>query len=361
MRAATWAREDRMMDRLLLVDRRGGGLADRTMRDLPGSLGRGDVLVVNDSATLPASLSGRGPLGEAIELRLLGMAVGGGESGSLGGGEAEEVGSRWTGVLFGEGDYRMRTEDRPAPPRVRAGDRLSFGGGGAGLSGGLSAGLSAGLAAGLAAIVEEVSPVSPRLVTVRMSESGGRLLQAIYRLGRPVQYSYVTRPLALWDVQTAYSGRPWSVEEPSAGRSLTVPLLAELRERGVEIATLTHAAGLSATGDPALDARLPLPERYRIPEETARAVERARRGERRVVAVGTSVVRALEGCFAEHGRLVAGSGVTDLRLGPETRLRVVTDLLTGMHEPGTSHFELLQAFASRAVVEEAHAHAEATG
>lgn len=327
MRPATWPREEKLNDRLLVVDREGGDLIDRTMRDLPASLGAGDVLVLNDSATLPASLTGRGPGGEPIELRLVGTAP-----------DAEG----WTAVLFGEGDHRARTEDRPAPPRVCAGDRLSFGG-------------------DLAAVVEDVSGLSPRLLTVRFSASGAELYTAIYRLGRPVQYSYVPDPLPIWHVQTAYAGRPWSVEEPSAGRSLTFGLLASLRERGVEIAALTHAAGLSATSDPAIDAQLPLPERYDISLNTVRAVERARANGKRVVAVGTSVVRALEGCFARHGRLEAGTGVTDLRLGPGTRLCVVTDLLTGMHEPGTSHFDLLQAFASTQVIEHAHAHAEAAG
>jgi S-adenosylmethionine:tRNA ribosyltransferase-isomerase len=326
MKPATWPRDEKLNDRLLVVDREEGRLADRTMRDLPASLGPGDVLVVNDSATLPASLAGRGPNGARIELRLVG----------LGPREA------WTAVLFGEGDHRVRTEDRPAPPAVGIGDRLSFG-------------------AELSAAVEEVSELSPRLVTVRFSLRGTALYTAIYRSGRPVQYSYVPEPLPIWHVQTAYAGRPWSVEEPSAGRSLTFELLARLRERGVEVAALTHAAGLSATGDPAIDAALPLPERYEIPLNTVRAIQRARANGKRVVAVGTSVVRALEGCFVRHGRLAAGAGVTDLRLGPSTRLHLVTDLLTGMHEPGTSHFELLQAFASASVIERAHAHAEAGG
>lgn len=337
MTPATWPRDDRHNDRLLLVDRAGGALADRTMRDLPASLGEGDLLVVNDSATLPASLTGRGPRGEAIELRLLGTPADG-ERARTGPGRS----GRWRGVLFGEGDHRTRTEDRPPPPAVAIGDRLSLG-------------------EGLSAVVEEVAELSPRLVGVRFSASGDALYTAIYRNGRPVQYSYVRAPLPLWHVQTPHAGRPWSVEEPSAGRSLTFELLGRLRDRGVEIAALTHAAGLSATGDPTIDARLPLPERYDLPGKTVRAIERARAADRRVVAVGTSVVRALEGCFDDHGRLVAGEGVTDLRLGPATRLRVVTDLLTGMHEPGTSHFELLQAFADRRIVERAHAHAEVSG
>ena len=333
MKPATWPREDRLSDRLLVVDRETARLADRTMRDLPDVLRTGDLLVVNDSATLPASLFGEGPNGERVELRLVGMASSDTES---------DPSARWTAVLFGAGDHRTRTEDRPPPPRVAPGQRLRFG-------------------EGLSAVIEDVAALSPRLVTVRFSASGAALFSAIYRVGRPVQYSYVRDRLPLWHVQTSYAARPWSVEEPSAGRSLTFGLLSRLRDRGVEIAAVTHAAGLSATGDPAIDARLPLPERYDVPARTAAAVARARAAGGRVVAAGTSVVRALESCHRDHGDLVPASGTTDLRLGPGTRLRVVTDLLTGMHEPGTSHFDLLTAFARPAVVNAAHAHAEATG
>src|SRR5207237_8958987 len=109
--------------------------------------------------------------------------------------------ARWTAVLFGEGDHRMRTEDRPPPPRVAPGDTLQFG-------------------AALEAVVEDVADFSARLLTVRFSVSGAALLSAIYGAGKPVQYSYVREPLPLWHVQTAYAARPWSVEAPSAGRSL---------------------------------------------------------------------------------------------------------------------------------------------
>lgn len=333
MKPATWPREDRLSDRLLVVDRETARLADRTMRDLPDVLRTGDLLVVNDSATLPASLFGRGPDGEPVELRLVGMA---------GSDTSSDPSDRWTAVLFGEGDHRTRTEDRPPPPRVARGQSLRFG-------------------EGLSATIENVSELSPRLLIVRFSASGAALFTAIYRAGRPVQYSYVREPLPLWHVQTAYAARPWSVEEPSAGRSLTFGLLSRLHDRGVEIAAITHAAGLSATGDPAIDERLPLPERYDIPARTVAAVTRARAAGARVVAAGTSVVRALEGCYRAHGRLVAASGTTDLRLGPDTKLHVVTDLLTGMHEPGTSHFDLLTAFARPSVVSAAHTHAESTG
>ena len=125
---------------------------------------------------------------------------------------------------------------------------------------------------------------------------------------------------------------------------------------------MTHAAGLSSTGDPAIDACLPLPERYEIPAGTVEAVEETQTKGGRVVAVGTTVVRALEGASAANGgRLRAGPGVTDLRLGPLDRPLVAKGLLTGLHEPGTSHFSLATAFAPPGLVEAAFLHAEERG
>src|SRR5204863_7761232 len=102
-----------------------------------------------------------------------------------------------------------------------------------------------------------------------------------------------TAQLPLYEVQTAYASRPWAVEMPSAGRPLTWDVLLRARARGVHIATLTHAAGLSSTGDVALDGALPWPERYEIPERTATAITAARAAGGRVIAIGTTVVRAL--------------------------------------------------------------------
>jgi S-adenosylmethionine:tRNA ribosyltransferase-isomerase len=132
---------------------------------------------------------------------------------------------------------------------------------------------------------------------------------------------------------------------PSAGRALDVATLAAFRARGVAIAFITHAAGLSAVGDPAIDEALPLPERYDVPRETLAAVATAKH----VIAVGTSAARALEAAVAS-GR---ANGVTDLRIGPGSRRAVVDAILTGVHEAGTSHGSLLRAFVSERVLEEA--------
>ncbi len=324
MNAARWPRIDATGERLLRVEPRGETLAHCTVGDLPGLLRAGDVVVVNDAATLPASLAATTDDGARVELRLA----------------SPPVDSVATAVLFGDGDWRSRTEDRPAPPAVAVGALLSMG-------------------EGLSAVVTEVSRVSPRLVTVRFAERGAALWQGLYRHGRAVQYSYAAGEYPLWNVQTPFAARPWAVEMPSAGRPLRWTVLEGLRAKGVALATITHAAGLSSTGDPRIDEVLPLPERYAVPRATVEAVWAARARGGRVIAVGTSVVRALEGCAEAHGgELVEGEGVTALRIGRGYRPRVVDGVLSGMHEPGSSHYALLTAFATTALLDAALAEAE---
>ena len=317
MLAAREPRADAREQRMLVVDVAAGELADDHVTSIGAHARPGDVWVLNDSGTLPASLAGR--VGErAVELRLAGELASG----------------RWRAVLFGEGSWRDDTDRRPAPPPVAPGEVIQLGG-------------------ALRARVEAVDSRSPRLIEITFAPGGDAFWRALYAIGRPVQYSYLLRELTLHEVSTAYAARPWSAELPSAGRPLTFERLRELRRAGAEIVTLTHAAGLSATGDAALDARLPLPERYEIPAPTARAVMDARAEGRRVIAVGTSVTRALEGSFAAHGEVRAGSFETDLRLGPGSPRRVVSGLFTGAHDPTSSHYELLRAFAPAELLERA--------
>ncbi len=328
MRAAAWPRERPNEERLLVVERRAARLSDGHVGDLPQLLEPGDLVVVNDAATLPASLRGRARE-EQIELRLLGAPLPSAGDGI------------WRAVLFGAGDWHTPTENRPTPPRLLPGDEVELD--------------------GLTAHVLAVGPESERLLTLRFSPRGDALWHALYRAGRPVQYSYTERSLPLWHVQTSYAARPWAAEQPSAGRPLSWGLLVAMIRRGVRLARVTHAAGLSSTGDAQLDAQLPLGERYEVPEETARAVHEARARGGRVIAVGTSVVRALESAVVATAGgpvVIAAAGETTLRLGLAHRPRVVDGLLTGMHEPGTSHFELLEAFLPRALLDRVVLHAE---
>jgi S-adenosylmethionine:tRNA ribosyltransferase-isomerase len=190
----------------------------------------------------------------------------------------------------------------------------------------------------------------PRLVAIDFEGDAARVWAGIATHGRPIQYAHVPQPLALWDVWTALAARPVAFEPPSAGFALRWATLARLRARGIGFATLTHAAGISSTGDPALDARLPLDEPYCIPVRTARAVRRARRDGQRVIAVGTTVVRALEHAALVTGEPRAGAGRATGRIGAGTALRVVHGIVTGVHEAGSSHWELLRAFADDATL-----------
>jgi S-adenosylmethionine:tRNA ribosyltransferase-isomerase len=276
-------------------------------------LRRGDLVVANDAATLPASLRGtHGATGAPVEVRLAGRP-------SL---KAEDV-RRFSAVVFGEGDFRTRTEDRAAPPQFSDGDRLVLG--------------------PLRATVERTLGHA-RLVSLLFDGTPDEVWAGLARHGRPIQYAHMHEPLALWDVWTRIAGPPVAFEPPSAGFALDWRALSSMRARGVEFETITHAAGISSTGDEELDRLLPFDEPYRIPSATADAVKRAKARGGRVVAVGTTVVRALEHAAAADGSLRAGEGIATQRLGSESRLRVIDAILSGTHERGTSHYELLRAF-----------------
>jgi S-adenosylmethionine:tRNA ribosyltransferase-isomerase len=273
----------------------------------------GDLVVANDAATLPASLSGtNGATGAPVEIRLAGRP-------SL---RPEDV-RRFSAVVFGAGDFRTRTEDRPTPPALASGDRLVLG--------------------PLRATVERVLGHA-RLVSLLFDGTPDEVWAGLARHGRPIQYAHVNAPLALWDVWTRFAGPPVAFEPPSAGFALDWRALASMRERGVEFETITHAAGISSTGDEELDRLLPFDEPYSIPRATVHAITRAKARGSRVVAIGTTVVRALEHAASEDGTVRAGQGVATQRIGPSSPLRVVDAILSGTHEAGTSHYELLRAF-----------------
>ena len=323
MKPAIWPRDDNARERLLWIDPRAGAFGDAHVGDLVDRLRRGDVVVVNDAATLPSSLHGHSSMGAPIEIRLAAR---------------EDDGAFWA-ILFGAGDWHAPTEHRPAVPPIAIDDVLHFG--------------------RLDARVEAFDPRSNRLARVRFLTEDSVLFPSLYRLASPIQYSYLRAPLALWHVQNRYAGRPWSFEMPSAGRPLTWTALLAMRSRGIRIVSLTHAAGISSSGDPAIDNALPLPERYELPAETIDAIDSAHASGGRVIAVGTSVVRALESAARNGWR--AGTAVTDLKLGPGQPLKIIDGLFTGMHEPTASHFELLQTFAPLQLIETAYAHASELG
>jgi S-adenosylmethionine:tRNA ribosyltransferase-isomerase len=213
---------------------------------------------------------------------------------------------------------------------------------------------------GLSATIEALLD-HPRLVALRFDGTARALWAGLARHGRPVQYAHITTPLAVWDVWTPIAGLPVAFEPPSASFALDWAAIRAMRERGIAFATITLAAGISSTGDPALDRRLPFDEPYRIPAVTVSAIRRARERGGRIVAVGTSVVRGLEHAAACDGVVRAGDGLADQRLGPASRLRLVQAVLSGTHEPGSSHYQLLRAFLDESTLAAASAALEASG
>ena len=304
--------------KLLVVDAH-GGIRHAPRAALAQLLRASDLVVANDAATLPASLHGRHvPSGSRVEVRLAGRR-------SL---KPNDV-RCFSAVVFGEGDFHTRTEDRPPPPLIAPDDRLTLG--------------------PLCAIVERLLG-HPRLVHLRFEGSPATIWEGLARHGVPIQYAHLSDALALWDVWTPIAGPPVAFEPPSAGFALSWQTLTAMRDRGIGFATLTLAAGISSTGDAKLDARLPFDEPYVIPDSTARAILRTRCKGGRIVAIGTTVVRALEDAASRFGTVGAGPGLATKRVGADTRLALVDALVSGTHEPGTSHFELLRAFTDDATL-----------
>ena len=219
----------------------------------------------------------------------------------------------------------MRTEDRPLPPAFTPGDGLEVG----------------PLRATVTRLLNH-----PRLFSLEFAGTPREIWEGLARHGRPIQYSHVPVPLAIWDTWTPIAGPPVAFEPPSAGFVLDWSMLASMARRKIRFATITHAAGISSTGDAELDKLLPFDEPYRIPKSTALAIQRAKMKGGRIIAIGTTVVRALEHAAAAcDGGVSAGERVATQRIGTATRLSVVDAILSGTHERGTSHYELLRAFA----------------
>src|SRR5215213_6667408 len=214
--------------KLLVIDE-AGRLSHRPRAALVDHFRPGDLVVANDAATLPASLHGiHDPTGHPIEVRLAGRR-------SL---AADDV-HTFTALVFGRGDYHTQTEHREAPPRLSAGDRLTLG----------------PLNAAIAAL-----GCHQRLVQIDFEGTPDVVWAGLAAHGRPIQYAHLDAPLALWDVWTPVAGAPAAFEPPSAGFALDWRSIAALGDRGIVLVTITHAAGISSTGDPALDALLPLDE-----------------------------------------------------------------------------------------------------
>ncbi len=320
----------RAADAKLLVVDADGGVTHRARAEFPDLVRDGDIVIANDASTLPASLTGvHLPTGAPVELRLAGRET-----------LLPEGVRRFMAIVFGAGDFRTPTEQRSPPPVLQPGDTLQLGP------------LSAEVVRMLG---------HPRLIEVHFRDSVAEIWEGVARHGRPIQYAHLPEPLAIWDTWTRIAGQPVAFEPPSAGFILDWSAIGSLRSRGARFATLTHAAGISSTGDAELDRRLPFDEPYYIPPSTAALIDApsGRRG--RVIAIGTTVVRSLEHAARPDGTVQPGYGIATERVGPHTRLRVVDAIVSGMHERGTSHHELLRAFQDDETLGRMDTEAEAGG
>jgi S-adenosylmethionine:tRNA ribosyltransferase-isomerase len=287
--------------RMLVAHRRDGRLEHARFRDLPDYLEEGDLLVINTSATLPAALAAERASGEVVGLHLSTPAPGVAPAGRP---------LRYVVEL---------RRDRAPLDDGRVGEWLS-------LPGGARAELLSRYLGGRRLWVAELHLPGP-------------LIEYLSRHGRPISYPYLRGERPLADYQTAYATHPGSAEMPSAGRPFTPELVTALVARGIAIAPIALHTGVSSLE---LGER-PYPEWYRVPAPTARLATATRQWGGRVIAVGTTVVRALESAAGAGGRVAAREGWTELVITPEIGVRAVDGLITGLHDPDASHLDMLEA------------------
>ncbi|MFP5318272.1 MAG: S-adenosylmethionine:tRNA ribosyltransferase-isomerase [Acidimicrobiia bacterium] len=292
---------------------------DHLVRDLPSVLRPGDLLVVNTSGTLPAALDARRADGSRLVLHLS------------------------TRLPPGLGDPNAATAlwlvelRRPVPPASApfrddvTGETLRLPGGG-----------------GVELLARH--PGSRRL-WVAAVHLPVPLPAYLAEQGRPIRYAHVGRDWPVDAYQTVYVTEAGSAEMPSAGRPFTPRLITDLVAHGIGVSPLVLHAGVSSLEDH----ELPPPEPYRVPPETAERVNTTRAAGGRVVAVGTTVVRALETVADDRGVAHPGHGWADTVVTPDRGVRVVDGLLTGWHEPRASHLLILEALAGRRMLEDAYA------
>lgn len=177
------------------------------------------------------------------------------------------------------------------------------------------------------------------------------------RLGRPIRYSYVDRDWPLREYQTVFVTEAGSAEMPSAARPFTADIVTRLVRLGVQLAPITLHTGVSSLEGN----ELPYPERFNVSEGTARAINATHAAGNHVIAVGTTVVRALETATDTHGATHPASGWTDTVITPARGVRAVDGLLTGWHEPEATHLAMLEAVACREPLVDAYEAAFAAG
>jgi S-adenosylmethionine:tRNA ribosyltransferase-isomerase len=293
--------------RLMVASRSSGRIAHVRFRDLPRFMRAGDVLVVNVSATLPSALAERRTDGRACRVHVSTRVP--------------ELGPSWRAI-------ELRSADGARPARAGTGETVALEDG---------------------ASFEVVAPYASdaRLVLARFRGSH-EVEDHLARFGEPIRYGHVRTRWPLRAYQNVYARVPGSAEMPSAGRPFSTRLITDLVAGGVSIAPIVLHAGVSSPERH----ESPFPEYYEVPASTARLLAAIRRGGGRIVAVGTTVVRALESVGAEPG-----AGWTGLKITAERELHVVDGLITGWHEPAASHLDLLEAVAGASLLERCYAEA----
>jgi S-adenosylmethionine:tRNA ribosyltransferase-isomerase len=296
--------------RMMVTTTSTGTHVDAHFRDLPDFLEAGDLVVVNTSATLPAALPGRHG-GRGVRLHL----------------STQLPAGLWLAELREVDGSKSRTYRRGDP-----GDKVELPGGGA------------------ANLLERFPPDvhGAARLWVTSLDLPSPTLDYLDDHGRPITYDLTqARPLELY--QTVYAIVPGSAEMPSAGRGFTHRTISALATKGVGIAPLVLHTGVSSLemGEP------PYEEYFDVPLRTARLVNATKEWGGRVIAVGTTVVRALES-VASGGEAHPGRGWTDLVVDPSRPPRIVDGLITGWHEPRASHLSLIEAVAGRSVMTAAY-------
>ncbi len=294
--------------RMLVSRRSSGEISHHTFRDLPGLLLPGDLLVINNTGTLPAQVRG----GRGLAVHFSTPLPDGG----------------WLVEL-------RQLKDEISMPDGRG-----------------SPGQAIGLPSGAVLTLERKE--TGRLWRARLSVA---VVPYLLKHGVPIRYSYVRRDWPLAAYQTVFAARPGSAEMPSASRPFTDQVVTALVTRGVLLAPLTLHAGVSS-----LEAdEDPCPEPYDVPPATARLVNQVRADGGRVIAAGTTVVRALETAARADGPVVPAAGWTSHVVTPQTGVRAVDGLLTGLHEPRSSHLRMLAAFAGPGLLSRCYQEAIGSG
>jgi S-adenosylmethionine:tRNA ribosyltransferase-isomerase len=301
-------------DEVRLLVSSGAGHTHAPFCQLAHFLQPDDLIVVNQSATLAASL----PAHSAQDAFILNLSTDYGRNLWL----AEP---RWS-------------PSQPGPLPLSSGDVVTV------------ANLSARLIAPY--------PRLPRLWFVAFDGQGDDVMRAMRRHGQPIRYGYVETPYPLSTYQTLFSTVPGSAEMPSAAHPFTPRVLAALKRKGVQVASIVLHTGVSSLEVEVDDVEdHPLyPEPFTVPITTARAVNAARRAGRRVIAVGTTVVRALETAW-DGEKVRPATGFTRVYVHPQRGVYAVDGLLTGLHDPVTSHLAMLYAIAGESLVRSAYAEA----